>query len=227
MSAQTVASEKSQKPRPRISLLEVTLLLLIAGCGLALLIPSLVRSRETARAKLCGQNLRRLDKTTRMFLDFKQRLPEPNTWPVELISMLQSLSGERRQQMGEKLFSAPRPIELTCPAHMYFPGGGRDSLTSHYVLIADRENRPQESPRNWWFRDASVDGEQTRKSMWYSGIELTPTAAEAQLYSERGPHGDARFMESTTGGLSRMAAIDPEVPRLADQDSSKVTQADE
>jgi hypothetical protein len=114
------------------------------------------------------------------------------------------MAGERRQLLGEKLFTSPRPVELTCPAHMYFPSGNEQTMTSHYVMIVDRNaDSTVDSPRTWWFRDSAVNSEETLESQWYSGIELTPTAAEAQLHSAKGPHRDATFMESTTGSQTR------------------------
>ena len=188
-------------------MVEIVLLLLVVGCGVSLLLPSLVVSREHARSNLCGRNLRRLDLAMADYISSKnpRQLPASASWPVTLLPRLQDYAGVERQSLGQDIFRIPRPILLTCPSHMYIRRGAAPDQRAHYELIVDRTLPRDEQITSWRFRDRAIDVDDGGQTMWYSGDELTPAAAAVQLQTASGPHVEGQFMESDSRGASRIA----------------------
>jgi hypothetical protein len=188
----------------RLSLFEAAFLLLIAGATLSLLLPSLAVSRENARANLCRRNLRRLDLTAADYMETQRRLPDAQSWPIDLLPRLQELVGTEKTKFGANIFTAPIPDVLTCPSQLSQRPAALHPQTSHYVLIVDRDPRTPWSSTTWRFRDREMNPPAESAQPWCVGVELTSAAAATQLRTAQGPHARHSFLESDAQGGSQV-----------------------
>ncbi len=189
----TAATAKS-----RISPTEVIVLGLIVLCSAAILLPILPASRETSRANLCRFNLRKIDLTTRLYIDDHQRIPDTSTWPVELLPQLLDANTSGRLQLGMAIFEMPRPWVLTCPSHPNATEKVPAKQTNLYTFVIDRDQRLPQNQMKWHYRDRARETAPEETQPWYIGVELNPEAAEDQL-AKQGPH-QGRFLESRGDG---------------------------
>ena len=165
---------------------------LLTVAALALLLPALPASRDTARANLCRRNLGALHQLTSDYLITHQRLPNAATWPVDLLPRLQFRgTGQQRNDV----FSMARPSYLTCPARVDPARAADEAEPSHYTLIVDRVARRGQAAPMWSYRDAPVDLAPDQQSAWYIGRELTYVDSIRQLEQSRGPHVAGGFLE--------------------------------
>lgn len=184
--------------KSRVSPTELIVLGLIVLCSAAVLLPTLPASRETSRANLCRFNLRKIDLTTRIYIDDHQRLPDTRTWPVELLPQLLEANSSGRLQLGMAIFEMPRPWVLTCPSHPNATEKVPAKQTNLYTFVIDRNQRLPQNQMKWHYRDRAPKTPPEGTQRWYIGVELNPEAAEEQLTTQ-GPH-QGRFLQSRGDG---------------------------
>lgn len=189
--------------RHGISLIEVACLLLIIGGCLAILLPGLDVSREEARMNVCSRNVRRFDLATAQYLAARNvhRLTSAGSWPTTLRPYLEQLIGVPHKALGQEILTAPRPVYLTCPSHMYQPPLTVDNVeVCHYVLVSSDAKPGKPGAGQWYFQDQMLNAPPNEVSPWYLSSEITPAVAEQRISQRQGPHLYGSFVRSNSKG---------------------------
>ena len=188
---------KHRRPAPRragLTRTELIIVVSLLGGFLALLLPSVRISRDSAREYACKDNLRQLGRAMWGFLESHNRLPGRASsealggWSTELLPFLgeDALAEELARHGPADTAAVPaqnlaRPAVFTCPAARDRASAIAGVQVGHYVLVPDAID-------GWRIGDAPSDS----RLAWLAGPEM-PDHFEAQTV---GPHkGGFNFIE--------------------------------
>lgn len=86
---------RAGRPRPGFTLIEILVVVAIIALLIAILLPSLKRARESARASVCGHNMRQITSAGVMWMEEakKNRVPAHRGWSPFVLKMLSGETG--------------------------------------------------------------------------------------------------------------------------------------
>ncbi len=199
-------ADRRVAPQRRRGVTRVEMLVVSASTlvFLALLIPGLSHSRETARANYCALNLGRLDRALTRHLDLTQQLP--SNWVLALLPELETDSDINLAKPGLAIFTLPRPAAFTCPSHPNALESDPEKQLSLYVLVVTEPGKQGRYRPKWFFRDRERDVPQGERDRWIEAPVLTPEQADRQLLRP-GPHAEGRYRQSN--GFGEAMVVDP------------------
>ena len=201
-------SEAAVERKPRISMIEVIVLLVIVVGSATILLPSLPASREAARIQTCQNNLRRFDLAIAMVQSQQPALEIRSTsWPQLVLPHTSQLFGSQSTASTGFLLAEPRPQVLTCPSRMSEEDDARIQYP-HYQLVLDSSKYKRWTGAKWRFRDRPVQLQANEQS-WWVGIMISPEQAEMERREQRGPHGEGQYNETNGAGESVLLPIEP------------------
>jgi len=193
-----VSSRNRTAARHRaISLIELLVVLAVIGLLLALLLPAIHYSRQSARNVACMGNLHQLGSAMTHYVETRKKLPDPpmdgkiSGWAIAILPYMEeslladSLAGNPAiDSPAHRELARKRPEIMICPSRPADPDEAAIPL-SHYKATFKRRGLPK---FGWTISDQ------------FLSVEVPwPASPEADLLGRRGPHGGLNYITGSGG----------------------------
>jgi type II secretory pathway pseudopilin PulG len=188
------------------SLLELIIVLFIIGVMCSLLFPALQAARSKADSVACQNNVRQVGMALWRFIDVKDRFPQPNQWPIDILKWMEErpLADHIAAYGIPKDGRLPRPPLLRCIAQPDFSSRVPDVAICHYVLVVDRPLRADKRGNvRWDLHDRPYFTGDDPEAPWYVGPEISFAEQQKMFATMEGPHPSGVFYDcrgQTRGG---------------------------